>query len=68
MSPAYINGSLTTITGPVPIITTTWSAKDVLSTIKIRWAIGRMNYKVEPGIYAIGNPDESTHVFVTSNF
>jgi hypothetical protein len=27
-----------------------------------------MNYKVEPGIYAIGNPGESSPVFVTANF
>jgi acetyl-CoA decarbonylase/synthase complex subunit gamma len=27
-----------------------------------------MNYKVEPGIYAVGNPGESASVFVTCNF
>jgi len=27
-----------------------------------------MNYTVEPGIYALGNPDEHSHVLVTANY
>jgi len=68
MSPGFITGSLNTDSGTVPRISTRWSALDVWSTVKVRWAIGRMKYKVEPGIYAIGEPDENSHVFVTANF
>jgi len=68
MNSPYITGSVATNAGPVPRISTTWSTHDVWSTIKVRWAIGRMKYRVDPGLYAIGNPDESAHVFTTCNF
>lgn len=68
MNSSYITGSVATNAGPVPRISTTWSTNDVWSTIKVRWAIGRMKYKVNPGLYAIGNPDESARVFATCNF
>lgn len=35
---------------------------------KARWAIGRMKYSVEPGIYAVGNPDADSPVFVSANY
>ncbi|MCX6284341.1 MAG: mercury methylation corrinoid protein HgcA [Bacteroidetes bacterium] len=52
----------------MPRISTAWSVNDILNTVRIRWAIGRMNYKVEPGLYAVGNPDNDSEVFVTCNF
>jgi len=52
----------------VPQISTVWSVNDVLETIRVRWSIGRMNYKVETGLYAVGNPTEISPVFVTANF
>ncbi len=63
-----VTGEMQTLAGSVPVVTTKWSLPDVLSTIRVRWAIGRMHYTVEPGIYAIGRPDENSHVFVTGNF
>ena len=41
---------------------------DVWGTFKARWGIGRMNYKVDPGLYALGNPGEQSPVLVTANF
>ncbi len=35
---------------------------------KARWAIGRMRYMVDPGLYAVGNPDAGSHVFVSANY
>lgn len=64
----FITGQVTSNAGAVPQISTIWSNRDVLNTIKVRWSVGRMNYKVEPGIYAVGTPDENSHVFVTANF
>ena len=37
-------------------------------TIKVRWSIGRMDYKVKQGLYAVGNPDENSNVFISANF
>jgi acetyl-CoA decarbonylase/synthase complex subunit gamma len=41
---------------------------DRLGTIKARWGVGRMHYKVEPGLYALGRPDNRACVLVTANY
>ncbi len=35
---------------------------------KVRWDLGRMKYMVEPGIYAVGNPDSDAPVFISANY
>ena len=42
--------------------------QDILGWWKARWGINRMNYKVEPGLYSVGNPDESSPVLVSANY
>ena len=34
----------------------------------MRWGIGRMNYTVDPSLYAVGSPDENSPVLVSSNY
>ncbi|HNW90055.1 MAG TPA: mercury methylation corrinoid protein HgcA [Bacteroidales bacterium] len=68
MKQDYITGTIKTIFGPVPLVSTVWSRSDIWQTIKVRWNLGRMNYKVEPGLYAAGNPDATSDVFVSANF
>lgn len=41
---------------------------DILGSWKVRWGINRMNFKVEPGLYSVGNPDSSSPVLVTANY
>lgn len=41
---------------------------DRLGTYKARWGIGRMNFMVPPGLYAIGNPTAADPVLVTANY
>lgn len=41
---------------------------DIFGTFKARWGINRKNYKVEPALYSLGNPDKSSPVFVTANY
>ena len=41
---------------------------DILGTWKARWGINRMNYKVEPGLYRIGEPDHNSPVLVSANY
>jgi acetyl-CoA decarbonylase/synthase complex subunit gamma len=36
--------------------------------MKTRWGVGRMRYTVEPGIYALGEPDGHSPVVVTANY
>lgn len=35
---------------------------------KARWGINRMHYTVEPGLYALGKPDERSQILVTANY
>jgi hypothetical protein len=49
-------------------VTTTLETKDILGAWKSRWGIGRMAYTVEPGLYAVGNPDNDSPVLVSANY
>jgi len=68
MKPQYITGQIETPAGIVEQVSTVWTNKDLFSTLKVRWSIGRMNYIVPPGLYAVGVPDENSDVFVSCNF
>jgi hypothetical protein len=65
MNTHFLTGN---IIGAIPQVSTVWSSRDLWNTIKIRWSIGRMDYKIKPGIYAVGQPAEISPVFVTANF
>ncbi|AFM01083.1 MULTISPECIES: mercury methylation corrinoid protein HgcA [Desulfitobacterium] len=41
---------------------------DRLGSWKARWGINRMNYKVEAGLYRVGDPNENSPVLVTANY
>ena len=53
---------------PVKTVSTTLSTKDILGAWKVRWGIGRMDYTVDPGLYAVGKPDNDSPVFVSANY
>ena len=42
--------------------------RDRLGTYKVRWAIGRMRYRIDPGLYALGAPDADSPVLISANF
>lgn len=44
------------------------TTQDVLGSWKARWGINRMNFKIEPGLYQLGNPDPNAPVLVTANY
>jgi CO dehydrogenase/acetyl-CoA synthase delta subunit len=52
----------------VPVVSTQLDGKDHLGALKVRWLIGRDNYKIEPGLYAVGKPDDKSDVFVSANY
>jgi len=64
----FIHGEIETPVGLLPRIATEWDCHDRLGAVKTRWSVGRMKYRVAPGIYAVGNPDRSSRVFVSANF
>jgi len=59
---------LQTPAGRVPRISTKLSFSDHLGACKARWGIGRMEYMVPPGLYAVGNPTPEAPVLVTANY
>jgi len=44
------------------------SSGDLLGAFKARMGIGRMKYTVEPGLYAVGSPDNASPVLVSANY
>lgn len=64
----WITAHLQTAAGPVPIVATSLSWRDKLGSARARFGLGRMDYKVPAGLYAVGNPDSSSHVFVSANY
>ena len=52
----------------MPRISSSLSKQDRLGAVKVRWGIDRMRYTVEPGLYALGTPDEKSPVLVTANY
>lgn len=61
-------GSVATEIGTIDVIPTKWSFCDYLGAIKVRLDIGRMNYAVAPGLYAVGSPDRQSPVLVSANY
>lgn len=64
----FIAGLLHTAIGEIPRVSSSLSGKDRWGTIKARWGVGRMNYTVDPGLYALGTPGEDSPVLVTANY
>jgi hypothetical protein len=42
--------------------------KDRLDHFLARWGYKRSQHRIEPGLYALGNPDQGSPVFVTANY
>lgn len=64
----FVTGLLETPDMIVPQMSSLLSWRDRLGTIKARWGFGRMDYTVDPGLYALGNPDRRSPVLVTANY
>jgi hypothetical protein len=68
MDQPFIIGSIQTPVGNVPKISSSLSWADRWGSIKARWGVGRMRYTVDPGLYALGNPNDESPVLVTANY
>ena len=64
----WIVDKIETPVGKVPIISTSRSYTDTVGTIKARLGMNRDNYKVNPGLYAVGAPNDQSPVLVTANY
>lgn len=64
----FLCAPLATPVGPILRMTTALTAADHLGHWQMRWGLGRMRYRVAPGLYAIGAPDPDSPVLVTANY
>ena len=64
----FVTGSVDTPVGAVPQISSRLTFADHWGTFKVRGNVGRMSYKVDPGLYALGHPNRESEVLVTANY
>lgn len=65
----WIIGIKKTKVGDIPQVSSNLTNDDIMAGFKARWGdINRMNYKIQEGLYAIGDPDEKSEVLVTANY
>lgn len=57
----YINNN-------IPVVSTILNSGDTIGALKARWDINRSHYGVKPGLYAVGNPDKTSDIFVSANY
>jgi len=64
---SFVRGFLHTPIGAVPVVEADLSRRDLLGSLKVRFGIGWRNYSLDPGLYALGRPDEASPVVVSAN-
>ncbi|MEJ2725164.1 MAG: mercury methylation corrinoid protein HgcA, partial [Deltaproteobacteria bacterium] len=64
----FVAGSVQSPVGNLPQVSSAHSWRDRLGALKVRWGLGRMHYTVDPGLYALGRPNEMSPVLVTANY
>jgi hypothetical protein len=65
---AYITGELDTPGGPVPVVSVRLTRADRLGSWKARWGMGRLDYTIPPGLYAVGAATAESPVLVSANY
>ena len=67
--PPWITGTLSTPLGSVSRIATTWDRNDRRGEVKARISDRfRMNYRIQPGLLAVGNPTSESPVLLSANY
>jgi hypothetical protein len=64
----FVEDFVATQAGPIPRVTAQLKPADIIGTMLTRIGIGRNNYKISPGLYAIGNAGPDAPVLVTANY
>lgn len=64
----FVAGSVKAPSGAIPRVSSALTRCDRWGSIKARWGVGRMDYTVDPGLYALGLPDANSPVLVTANY
>jgi hypothetical protein len=65
---SWVVGTLTTVAGAIPIVSTDFTLSDYWEHFKCRTSAFRNSYTVNPGLYAVGTPDKDSDVVVSANY
>ena len=65
---AWIVGKVAVSGSTFPQVSTRLNRADILGSFRARWSSARMNYAVEPGLYAVGRPTADSPVLVSANY
>lgn len=64
----WVLGKVETQVGPVPVVATKLGWRDKLAAIAVRTGFKRMSFSLRPGLYAVGQPDRNSYIFVSANY
>ena len=64
----FVDTFIKTPVGPVPRVKTRLERSDRVGTLAARLGIKRDQYKIAPGLYCVGTPDQDSPVLVTANY
>ena len=59
MDQPFVMGRIKTPIGEVPQVSSELMRNDRWGAVKARWGVGRMKFTVDPGLYALGTPEEN---------
>lgn len=68
MNSKFKTGIVASQAGDILQVSTKLSFDDRFGGLKVRLSMNRDDYKVKPGIYAVGIPNETSDVFVSANY
>ena len=64
----FVEDFVETPVGDIPRVDTSLKGLDTVGTFRARLGVSRDWYKVAPGLYCVGIPDEESPVLVTANY
>jgi hypothetical protein len=67
-APGWFSGTVMSPVGLVRKVSTDLSKSDYWEHVKCRISSFRNDYSVDPGLYAVGNPDKNSDVLVSANY
>lgn len=66
--PEWIIGEWETGSTRIPVVKPSLTLADRIGGWQVRWGMNRTNYRIKPGLYAVGNPLPSSPVLVSANY
>ena len=68
MKNSFLVGNIPVSGYNIPQVATELNFSDFMGAVMVRWGINRDNYRVSPGLYAVGTPTSESDVFVITSF